>query len=175
MTNKQAWLYAASWGSYMHGGDPGACLYGFSENFRVQSEEHRHACLCEMRRNRARVEADPKRYERGEIRRIDALIRKLGRAPLVSAPEGCKPYRAGVDTSPHYRRGWNDRIAKRGEDYGRVFRSTVGKPVVNHPEANAWRLGERQEYVKGWEDAEARIAALALPDTEGTNEREGGV
>lgn len=45
MIRTEAWLYAATWGSYMTGGDPGACMYGFDERFTVQSEEHRAACL----------------------------------------------------------------------------------------------------------------------------------
>jgi len=42
----EAWLYAASWGSYMTNGDPGACMYGFSEDCRPQSERHRADCLA---------------------------------------------------------------------------------------------------------------------------------
>ena len=45
MTPHNAWLYAAEWGSYMRDGDPGACMYGFSEDCRPQSEEHRAACI----------------------------------------------------------------------------------------------------------------------------------
>lgn len=41
MSPRAAWGYAASWGSMMTGGDPGACMYGFDERFTVQSEQHR--------------------------------------------------------------------------------------------------------------------------------------
>lgn len=44
-TPSQFWLVAASWGSYIRGGDPGACMYGFGESGRVQSEEHRRRCI----------------------------------------------------------------------------------------------------------------------------------
>jgi hypothetical protein len=60
MTLKDAWLYAAQWGSFIRNGDPGACLYGFDESFRVQSEAHRADCLAEMAKHRATVEADPR-------------------------------------------------------------------------------------------------------------------
>ena len=45
MSPYDAWLYAAEWGSYMTSGDPGACMYGFDERGKVQSEDHRSACL----------------------------------------------------------------------------------------------------------------------------------
>ena len=84
MTNSDAWAYAASWGSYITSGDPGACLYGFDERFRVQSEEHRQDCLEQMANNRAYVVANPDDYESDELDQIDALIEKLKAAPLAS-------------------------------------------------------------------------------------------
>ena len=38
--------HAAQWGSYMTGGDPGACMYGFDDSGRVQSESHRAECIA---------------------------------------------------------------------------------------------------------------------------------
>jgi hypothetical protein len=87
MTNKDAWLYAESWGSFMTSGDPGACLYGFSEDFRVQSESHRADCLEQMAQNRAYVEAHPDQYESDEIEQIDALCERLKSARLEGEPE----------------------------------------------------------------------------------------
>lgn len=47
LTPRQAFDVAASWGSYMHAGDPGACFYGFHLNdARPQSERHRAQCLA---------------------------------------------------------------------------------------------------------------------------------
>lgn len=77
MTNEEAWLYAAQWGSYICDGDPGACMYGFNEDFLVQSESHRADCIAEMEQNRARVESEPHYYEDDEIEQIDALVEKL--------------------------------------------------------------------------------------------------
>jgi hypothetical protein len=87
VTNKEAWLYAAAWGSYIREGDPGACLYGFSERFQVQSEAHREACLREMKKNRAFVVICPEDYDRDELEKIDALVAKLRAAPLVLPSE----------------------------------------------------------------------------------------
>ncbi|MNU37026.1 hypothetical protein D3C71_256480 [compost metagenome] len=42
---KQFWEMAATWGSAMTSGDPGACMYGFDERGVVQSEGHRQACI----------------------------------------------------------------------------------------------------------------------------------
>lgn len=39
------WLAAASWGSYIRGGDLGIFMYGFNESGRVQDENHRARCL----------------------------------------------------------------------------------------------------------------------------------
>jgi hypothetical protein len=77
MSNHDAWLYAAQWGSAMTGGDPGACLYGFSEDFRVYNEEHRANCIREMRHNRDYVTKNPEHYDDDELEKIDSLIKTL--------------------------------------------------------------------------------------------------
>ena len=45
LTPYKFWILAASWGSYIRGGDPGSCMYGFNESGLVQSEEHRARCI----------------------------------------------------------------------------------------------------------------------------------
>lgn len=82
MTNEEAWLFAASWGSYMTSGDPGACLYGFDERFLVQSEQHRTDCVNQMLERRRYVETNQDGYEDNEIEQIDALIEKLKTAEV---------------------------------------------------------------------------------------------
>jgi hypothetical protein len=42
---RQFWEMAATWGSAMTSGDPGACMYGFDERGVVQSEAHRQLCI----------------------------------------------------------------------------------------------------------------------------------
>ena len=84
MTPDEAWGYAATWGSYMSAGDPGACMYGFDENFEVQSENHRAACLAEMEKNRARVVALPEDFEPDELELLDDFVETLKRAPLAN-------------------------------------------------------------------------------------------
>ena len=83
MTNHDAWLFAASWGSMMHSGDPGACLYGFSEDFKVQSEKHRRDCIREMESNRVYVTQHPGDYAEDELQQIDSLIAKLRDAEVI--------------------------------------------------------------------------------------------
>ena len=79
MTESEAIAYAAEWGSYMNGGDPGACMYGFSPEIglKVQSEQHRAACLahiddcierCDPEGNDAHDEDDPDKL--AELRRM---------------------------------------------------------------------------------------------------------
>lgn len=82
MTKEEAWLYAASWGSYMSSGDPGACMYGFDERFCVQSEGHRADCLEHLNGCRAYVVITPDDYEPDELEKLDALAEKLKAAPL---------------------------------------------------------------------------------------------
>lgn len=83
MTPREAWLYAAQWGSYMHGGDPGACMYGFSEGCRVQSEQHRQACLDWIDRCVLAVVASPTDYDDDELDKLAGLRTYLETAPLV--------------------------------------------------------------------------------------------
>ena len=45
MTPVEFYLAAASWGSYTHSADPGACMYWFNKYGYVQSEAHRKACI----------------------------------------------------------------------------------------------------------------------------------
>lgn len=69
-----ACAYAAQWGSYMRSGDPGACLYGFTEKFTVQHEAHRQACLTEMTARRGLVLTNPARYDPDELATMDRWI-----------------------------------------------------------------------------------------------------
>lgn len=85
MLKKEAWLYAASWGSLIRSGDPGACLYGFDETFVVQSERHREDCRQEMIKNRAYVEAHPDGYEPDELDQIDEFLEALSNAERAAA------------------------------------------------------------------------------------------
>lgn len=88
MNAKTAWLYAASWGSFMHSGDPGACMYGFSEDCRPQSEEHRAnvlayiGCHC-----RPRVLERPADFPRDELRQMDRFVAFIAAAPALNAAE----------------------------------------------------------------------------------------
>lgn len=71
MTPMEAYEYASSWGSAMTSGDPGACMYGFDESCRPQSEEHRQDVLNWMevcRKNVALCNADD------ELAKLDAFI-----------------------------------------------------------------------------------------------------
>jgi len=74
MDPEAAWLYAAEWGSYMTGGDPGACMYGFSEDFRVQSEEHRQNCLNWIDKECVpMVQKDPENFDADELEKLAEL------------------------------------------------------------------------------------------------------
>lgn len=83
MSPYDAWLYAASWGSYMTSGDPGACMYGFDEKFVMQSEQHRADVLEQMKANRAYVEANRKDYAADELDQIDSFVETVKAAPVA--------------------------------------------------------------------------------------------
>lgn len=47
ISSARAYYLTTLWGSYIHSGDPGACLYGFHvDDARPQNEEHRRACIA---------------------------------------------------------------------------------------------------------------------------------
>lgn len=82
MTPHDAWLYAASWGSLTRSGDPGACMYGFNEHFRVQSERHRADCLRWIEEHcRPMVISHPGCYDENELDNMDAFVATLKAAP----------------------------------------------------------------------------------------------
>ena len=71
MRPKDAWLYAAQWGSALTSGDPGACMYGFDEDCRPQSEEHRKDVLDWMEKCRLLVEKSPEDFDDDELEKIE--------------------------------------------------------------------------------------------------------
>ena len=75
MTPREAWEYAASWGSYMRSGDPGACMYGFDEDCRPQSEEHRQRVIDHLETCQRLVRANPQDYDKDELKKMDAFVR----------------------------------------------------------------------------------------------------
>ena len=85
MTPKQAWLYAAQWGSFIRIGDPGACMYGFNKTGRPQNERHRAACIAYINSEcLPAVAARPKDYASNEARQLKRLRRYLATAPLAA-------------------------------------------------------------------------------------------
>lgn len=84
MTPRDAWLYAASWGSYIRSGDPGACMYGFSEDCRPQSEEHRDAVIryCEIQCIPI-IKMHPEWYDKREMGRMRRFLAYIRTAPLA--------------------------------------------------------------------------------------------
>lgn len=88
MSPSEAWLYAAQWGSFMHAGDPGACMYGFSEDCRPQSEQHRQSCLNWIDTECIpAVHAQPSWYDADELEQLQALRSYLVSAPLSGPKE----------------------------------------------------------------------------------------
>jgi hypothetical protein len=84
MTPFDAWLFAASWGSYMTSGDPGACMYGFDETCRVQDETHREACLHWIDTECLPLVRNNKlEYDEDEEDKLLALRAYLMKAPLA--------------------------------------------------------------------------------------------
>lgn len=74
MNPKDAWLYAASWGSFIRSGDPGACMYGFSDNCRPQSEKHRQDVIEWMKGCRLLVINNPENFDEDELEKMDAFV-----------------------------------------------------------------------------------------------------
>lgn len=91
MSPKEAWGYAASWGSMMTSGDPGAVMYGFDENGRPQSEEHRAEVIAWMKGCREDVVERPEDYDDGELAKLDGFIRYIEQAPVLEPEPSPKP------------------------------------------------------------------------------------
>ena len=86
MNPKQAWLYAAQWGSYVHAGDPGAIMYEFNETLTVADEEQRTRALAWIERCLAKVAADPGAFAANEAGKLAELASAFRRAPLHDRP-----------------------------------------------------------------------------------------
>lgn len=82
MTSEEAWLYAATWGSAMTSGDPGAVMYGFDEKFTMQSEAHRADVLAWMETCRPLVEENPEDYDEDELDNMARFIAAVRIAPV---------------------------------------------------------------------------------------------
>lgn len=86
MNDQEAVQFMATWGSYMTGGDPGACMYGFSGEgpLTVQSEDHRTDSIKWLEDCKSKVEDSPEDYEESdqEIENIDTVISMLRKAPI---------------------------------------------------------------------------------------------
>jgi hypothetical protein len=68
----------------MRSGDPGACMYGFNENCRVQSEEHRQAVLNYVEKEcRPFVITRPQDYDADELQKMDQFVAYIKTAPLA--------------------------------------------------------------------------------------------
>lgn len=77
--------YAAEWGSYMNGDDPGACMYGFSPETGLvcYSEQHQDNCMEWIDRCINKVRNDPGLYDDNEIDKLIALRDMVDKAPVL--------------------------------------------------------------------------------------------
>lgn len=84
MSPREAWLFAASWGSLIGDGSDGdgPAMYGYSEDCRPQHEAHRAASLRHIEDCLAIVAESPQHYNKTEPRKLRQLRRYLSTAPL---------------------------------------------------------------------------------------------
>jgi hypothetical protein len=83
MNSREAVAYAATWGSYMRDGDPGACMYGFGDEARPQSEDHRRNILAFLDNHCAPVvAANPGDYEPDEAAKMAEFRAFIEAAPI---------------------------------------------------------------------------------------------
>ncbi len=81
----EAWLFAASWGSYMNDYDPGACMYGFSEDCKPQSEQHRQDCIDWIDKEcLSLVRHNREDYDEDEEEKLIELIEYIKQADIGS-------------------------------------------------------------------------------------------
>jgi hypothetical protein len=75
--------YAATWGSFMTSGDPGACMYGFDETGRPQNEGHRANCLEWIEACKKIVAERPDEFDESESDDLESLRLWLESAPAL--------------------------------------------------------------------------------------------
>lgn len=80
---KWAWLYAASWGSAMTSGDPGAVMHTFDADFTVNNENHRTEALEYVDKMVEIVKAKPDQYDADELKKLNRLKSCLRRASIT--------------------------------------------------------------------------------------------
>ncbi|WP_145284423.1 hypothetical protein [Rosistilla oblonga] len=84
----EAYEYAASWGSFMRSGDPGACMYGFDSDCRPQSEEHRQDVINHMNRCRLMVTERPEDFDADELEKLEAFVEFITKRNIEGQTDG---------------------------------------------------------------------------------------
>lgn len=72
--------FCATWGSYMTGGDPGACMYGYDDSGRPQTRSHRDDSIEWLEGCKLNVKANPDDFDDDELDKIDSCIAYLKEA-----------------------------------------------------------------------------------------------
>lgn len=88
MTPMEAYEYAASWGSFLRSGDPGACMYGFDSDCRPQSEVHRQDVIRYMKTCRLNVTERPEDFGDDELEKMDAFIEFITKRNIEGQTDG---------------------------------------------------------------------------------------
>tara|TARA_A100001391_G_scaffold204890_1_gene202322 strand:- start:2316 stop:2924 length:609 start_codon:yes stop_codon:yes gene_type:complete len=88
MKPMEAYEYAASWGSFLRSGDPGACMYGFDSDCRPQSEEHRQAVIEWMKQCRLSVNNRSNDFDADELVMLDAFVEFITKRNIEGQTDG---------------------------------------------------------------------------------------
>jgi len=88
MEPSEAYEYAASWGSFLSSGDPGACMYGFNSDCRPQSEEHRREFISYMGSCRLKVTQHPENFDDDELDKLDAFVEFISKRNIHGQTDG---------------------------------------------------------------------------------------
>jgi len=84
----EAYEYAASWGSFLRSGDPGACMCGFISDCRPQSEEHRQAVIEWMKQCRLNVTNQSSDFDDDELEMMDAFVAFITKRNVKGKTDG---------------------------------------------------------------------------------------
>lgn len=102
MSPREVSAFAATWGSYDHNGDPGACMYGYGDDGRPQSERHREDTIRWVREECIpAVDENQADYDRHERLKLARFLTWIYRAPLLDgSPSPYGPDHTPDDVSP---------------------------------------------------------------------------
>lgn len=110
--------FTATWGSYMTAGDPGACMYGFDDTGRPQTENHKADSIAWLEGCKLNVLADPENFTDEETGQdADDELEKIARC--IAFLKDANPLDGGTRSLSNLKDEF--RLTGDGDDWGNAM------------------------------------------------------